>query len=430
MNISSRLNRREFTFSVAAAGVASRPFHCLGTVRRTSANDRIQLGFIGLGTMGRVHLKRFLSYPDIQVVAVCDVIDVCREDAQSMVNETYIVESGRRRQFQGCFSCDDFRHLLVRPDVDAVVIATPDHWHVPIATAAAQAGKDIYCEKPLTHHLLEGRRLVEAVRRNQVVFQTGSQQRSEYRGRFRSACELIRNGRLGRIEYVEVGVGGPAVSCDLTDEPVPDGIDWEAWLGPAPLRGYNKILCPPGIHGRFPAWRRYREYGGGALADMGAHDFDIAQWALAMDHSGPTHITPPEHDTDSGLELTYGNGVRVIHGGNTGCTFHGTKGSLYVSRSRLASDPPELCEAPLETGHIRLEQITDHRRNWVDCMKSRRTPICDVETGHRSASICHLAQIGYQLRRQIEWDPNSERCVNDNEANELLSIAPRKSWSL
>ncbi|HXG08342.1 MAG TPA: Gfo/Idh/MocA family oxidoreductase [Gemmataceae bacterium] len=432
MTRSTRVSRRQFLRSVAAAGLAG-PLVFTAPLR-AAPSERITLGFIGVGTMGRGHLGSFLGRPDVQVVAVCDVVAERRASAQKMVEDRYAAEKGKGT-FKGCAAYNDFRELLDRKDIDAVVIATPDHWHAIPCVLAAQAGKDIYCEKPLTHNIAEGRKIVETVKKHKVVFQTGSQQRSEFGGRFRTAVELVRNGRIGKVKTIRIGVGGPAVPCDLPEEPVPEGTDWDMWLGPAPKRGYNEILCPKGVHKHFPAWRRYREYAGGGLADMGAHHFDIAQWALDMDNSGPVLVEPPaDPKAASGLKYTYANGVVMFHnvfeGPRADCVFEGSDGVILVSRGSLASKPEEILKQPLTEKDYRVYPSNDHRRNWLECIKSRKDPICTAEIGHRSATVCHLGNIGYWLRRPLRWDPAQERFTNDEEANRLLSREMRPPWKL
>jgi predicted dehydrogenase len=311
-----------------------------------------------------------------------------------------------------------------------VVIATPDHWHALGCVHAAQAKKDIYCEKPLTHTIAQGRKIAAAVRANKVVFQTGSQQRSEFGGNFRRAVEYVRNGRIGKLKTVRVGVGGPPVACELPTEPMPDGTDWDMWLGPAPKRGYNQILCPQGMHKHFPAWRDYREYAGGALADMGAHHFDIAQWAMDADATGPVEIHPPEGKATSGLRFVYASGVEMFHGGRSGCTFEGEKGTIYVDRDKLESTPESILAEPLTDADQRVYLSNDHAKNWLDCIASRKDPICTAEIGARSAAICHLANIGYRLRRPLKWDPAKEEFPDDSEANKLLDYEMREPWML
>jgi predicted dehydrogenase len=392
---------------------------------RAAPSERITLGFIGVGTMGRGHLGNFLGRADVQVIAVCDVVAERRSSAQKLVEDRY--SKDKKGEFKGCKAYTDFREMLARKDLDAVVIATPDHWHAIPCILAARAGKDIYCEKPLTHHIAEGRKIVEAVQQRKVVFQTGSQQRSEFGGRFRLAVELVRNGRIGKVHTIRIGVGGPAVPCDLPEQPVPEGTDWDRWLGPAPKRGYHEDLCPRGVHKHFPAWRKYQEYGGGLLADMGAHHFDIAQWALDMDQSGPVSIDPPAKG-DKGLKFTYANGVVMFHGGPADCVFEGTNGTILVSRDKIATQPEDILRQTIGEKEWHAYPSNDHRRNWLDCIKSRKAPICTAETGQRSASVCHLGNIGYRLRRTLRWDPAQERFVGDAEANGLTDRVEREPW--
>jgi len=423
------LTRRRFVQTLAAAGVAGPLILRGASPARAAANERLTLGLIGVGTMGRSHVDRFLGYPDVQIVAVADVVAERREHSQRTVEQRYAKDQGQG-SYRGCATYRDFRELLAMPDLDAVLIATPDHWHVIPAILAARAKKDIYCEKPLTLTIGEGRRLVNEVRKADVVFQTGSQQRTEFGGQFRQAAELIRNGRIGKVRTVRVGVGAPPVPCDLAEQEVPEGTDWDFWLGPAPWRGYNEELCPKGVHKHFPAFRNYREYAGGGLADMGAHHFDIAQWALDMDTSGPVKIEPPTGDATTGLKFTYANGVEMFHGGPSGCTFEGELGTLYVDRGKLESTPGSIVQTPLGENDTRLYHADDHGRDWLDSIKARKRPACDVETGHRSATVCHLANLGYQLRRALSWDPGQERFANDEEANALLNRVPRDPWKV
>ncbi len=424
----TRINRRQFLSSTAVVAVA--PMILSSPARGfAAASERIRLGFIGIGIQSRGHLRRFVGTSDTQVIAVCDVVTERREDSKRIVEEGYAKQKDVG-SYKGCAAFVDFREMLARDDIDAVVIGTPDHWHAIPAVMACRAGKDVYCEKPLSLTISEGRAMVEAARKHDRVFQTGSQQRSEFGGLFRRAVELIRNGYLGEIKTVSVGVGGHAVTCDLPTEECPSGTDWNFWNGPSPERGYNQILCPKGIHNHYPAFRNYREYAGGGLADIGAHHFDIAQWALGMDNSGPVKIEPPEDKATTGLKFTYANGVVMTHGGRSGCTFVGTKGTLYVDRGKIESDPTSILEAKIGENEFHVEPSDNHHRNWIDAIRSRKKPICDVEIGHRSATVCELGQIGYDLRRPLNWDPVKERFVNDDDANKLLSRPMRDPWKL
>src|SRR5262249_40035023 len=283
---------RQFVQGAAALAAAPLfvPASALGDDKKKAASARLTLGFIGMGTMNRGHLGHFLGQKDVQVLAVCDVDTTRREAAKKTVEDRYAKDQ-KDGQYKGCAAYNDFRELLGRKDIDAVVIATPDHWHAIPCLEACKAGKDIYCEKPLTLTIAEAKKLIDAVRKYQRVFQTGSQQRSDRE--FRVACELVRNGRIGKVSKVIVDVGGPSQPCDLPAEKEEPGLDWARWLGPAPQRPYNSVLSPRGVHGHFPNWRNYREYSGGMMTDWGAHHFDIAQWGLGMDGSGPVEIIPP-----------------------------------------------------------------------------------------------------------------------------------------
>src|SRR6267378_7159853 len=313
MKTSLPLTRRNFLKSTILAGTAPflLPYRMWGA--ETSANDKLALGFIGMGKQNSGLMHGFIRRSDTRVLAVCDVDKTRREHAKQ-VAETYYGEQMKSGAFKGCDAYNDFRELLARKDLDGVVIATPDHWHAIISIAAADAGKDIYCEKPMAHSIHEGRAMVKAVRRNKRIFQVGSMQRSS--GEFRVSCELVRNGVLGKIQRVEVAVGGPGIPCDLPQEAAEPGLDWDRWLGPAPMRPYNSVLSPRGVHDHFPNWRNYHEYNSGMVTDWGAHHFDIAQWGLGFDDAGPIEFTPAEKaSAQSGARFRYANGIEAVHVG-------------------------------------------------------------------------------------------------------------------
>ncbi|MFO0796601.1 MAG: Gfo/Idh/MocA family oxidoreductase [Gemmataceae bacterium] len=428
-----RLSRRSF--------LASAPLVTTAALRGQEApSNKITLGFIGVGTMGRGHLGGFLGRREVEVVAVCDVVKERLDSARTMV-ETRYSDRLKSGQYRGVRAVADFREVLATPGLDAVVIATPDHWHAMPAILAARAGKHIYCEKPLTQNLAEGRQLVDEVAKAKVIFQTGSQQRSEFGGHFRKAVEYVWNGRIGKLHTVRIGVGEPAVRCDLPAEQKPEGTDWDAWLGPAPERPYNSVLCPRGVHQGFPAWRRFQEYAGGQLADMGAHHFDIAQWAMRMDGAGPVEVIPPENPKAvRGLRFVYPNGVTMIHNefarGADGmeikadCVFEGSDGMILVSRGGISSRPGSILERPLGADAQKVYAASSHHGNWLECVRAKKETICPAEVGHRSASICHLGNIGYRLNRKLTWDAKAERFVNDAAANRELSREPRAKWKL
>ncbi len=427
-----RLCRRRFLRGAGAAGAAAAmvptliPGAALGRGGAVGANERIGIGFIGMGKFAHdFHMPVLTGFDDVTAVAVCDVDTTRREHARQYVEGRYGEDYG------GCAAYVDFREVLDRDDIDAVVVATPEHWHAIPIILACQAGKDIYCEKALTHNIVEAERCIEAVRKHGRVLQTGSQQRSNVFGRFREGVEIVRSGRLGRIERVHVGVGGPSRWCDLGEEEMEPGLAWDLWLGPAPQRPYHSALSPRGMHEHWPAWRDFREYGGGWLTDMGAHHYDIAQWALDRDDSGPVEVIPPEDpQSERGARLIFDDGIEVIHGGPGGCLFEGTDGTLHLDRGVLESDPAKIAQEPLGEDDVQLFRSPGHHRNWLDCIRSRQRPICDVEIGARAATLCHLTNIAYWYRRRLQWDPAAWRVVDDAEANAWLDRTWRSPWEL
>jgi predicted dehydrogenase len=393
-------SRRQFL--AASAGTLAAPYllspRALARPGRPGANAQIAVGLVGMGKRALELLPTLLASPDCRVIWVCDVDTNRRNHAKSLVDRHY--------QNTDCQATNSYREMLSKDKVDAVVIATPDHWHVNHVVDSARARKDIYCEKPLTYCLWEGRLMMDAVRTHGVVFQTGSQQRTEYDGRFVTACEYVRSGRLGRLVSVNVGVGTSSVPCNLPEEPEEEGLDWNGWLGPAPMRPYNSALSPRGVHDHYPTWRLYREYSGGMLTDFGAHHFDIVQWALDMDQSGPIEVLPPEDPSSPyGARLFYANGIEVIHGGPDGVTFLGTRGAIHVSRDRLVSIPEKILQEPLADSDVHLPRHAGHVANWIECVKERKQPICNVEVGARSIACAHLCNLAYWHRRRFRWDP-------------------------
>lgn len=407
-----------------AAGPLILPSHVWSA--ETKPSSKISVGFIGVGTQGRGLLGGFLRRNDTQVVAVCDVDTTRRAHARQVVDEHY---GKQKENFKGCAEFKDFRELIARKDIDAVVIATPDHWHAIPVVLAADSGKDIYCEKPLSLTIYEARAMANAVRRNNRVFQTGSMQRSS--AEFHKACELVRNGRIGKVKTVHVGVGAPSKWCDLPEEPSEPGLDWDLWLGPAPVRPYNSVLSPRGVHKHFPNWRNYREYSGGMMTDWGAHHFDIAQWGLGMDDSGPVEIIPPDDaKATSGVRYLYANGVEMIHGGEGGVTFKGTDGEIFVTRGQFRAKPESIAQEPIPDSGVRLYKSNNHIQDFIECVRSRKRPICDVEIGCRSVTVCHLGNLAYWNHRRLKWDPKAELFVGDAEANKWLNPPKRSPWTV
>ncbi len=440
MQASRSFNRRQFLKTALIAGSAPLMLRPRLFAADAAPSKQITLGFIGVGKQGNNLLHACLPRADFRVLAVSDVDGTRRNHAKQMVDAEYakVVKAGA---YQGCAAYDDFRELLARPDIDAVVIATPDHWHALVAIAAANAGKDIYCEKPMAHTVREGRAMVNAVRANQRVFQTGSMQRSM--AEFRAACELIRNGVLGTVTQVDAAVGGPPVFCDLPEEKMEPGLDWNLWLGPAPERPYNPVLSPRGMPDHFPQWRKYREYGGGGVCDWGAHHFDIVQWAFGYDDSGPVEFFPAAAAAaQSGVRWRYPNGVEVTHQKGNGITFYGDQGKLYVNRGQfqlwlggqLKSGPMDdyspLLKELLPANAVRLYHSTNQIADWVKCMKSRQHPICDVEIGQRSATVCNLANAAYFNGKGFKWNPQTEQFAQGTGDATWLTREYRAPWKL
>jgi predicted dehydrogenase len=422
--------RRSFLQSAAASVLAGPVIlsSASGEEKKAPASERLTLGFIGVGTQNRGHLGHFLGQKDVQVVAVCDVDKTRRENAKAMAEKRYGDET-KKGTYKGCAAYNDYRDLLKREDIDAVVIATPDHWHAIIAIEACKAKKDVYCEKPLSLTIHEAKLMIEAARKYERVFQTGSQQRSDRE--FLQACELVRNGRIGKITKVRVDVGGPSRPCDLPGEKEEPGLDWDRWLGPAPKRAYNSVLSPRGVHKHFPDWRQYREYSGGMMTDWGAHHFDIAQWGLGMDDSGPVEITPPDDPkAQKGVRYLYSNGVEVVHANSGGVLFIGTKGAILVNRGKLVSLPENVSKETLGPKDVRLYKSPGHQRDWLTCIRSRKKPICDVEIGARSVTVCHLGNLAYWNHRKLRWDPKKWQFIDDETAMKWLDRERRDPYQL
>jgi predicted dehydrogenase len=430
----SLTSRREFLKRTAlgAMGAIGFPYIIPSSARgadgATPPSNRIAMGFIGMGKLGREsHLEAFKRRDDVHVVAVCDVESTRLEKSKAAV-ETYYADKFGAGSYRGCDMHHEFEELLARSDIDAVCIATPDHWHAILAIAAAKSGKDIYCEKPMTRYIADGRSVVDAVRRYGRVFQTGSQQRSEYDNYFSRAAELVRAGVIGDLKSIDIGVGGfPIDTYGLPEEPVPPSLDWDRWQGPAPWRPYNSELCPMNYPG-FPNWRGYRDYAGGSFSDFGAHHFDIAQWALGMDGSGPVEIIPPDGKDVTRMTFLYANGLPMHHGGEADCVFNGTNGKILVSRHMLTAEPLSILDYRLGVNDVHLCRHRGHRDDFLYCVKTRSMPIADVEIGHRTSTVCQLGNICNFLNRRLKWDPVAEQFVGDEEANRLLYRPDRGEW--
>jgi predicted dehydrogenase len=408
------LTRRAFMFRGAAArgAAAALPTIVPSTVVGAAApSKRITMGMIGMGGQMGGHFRTMLGRSDVQVLAVCDVDRKKRENAKAQAERTY----------KGCDAYLEYERVCERPDIDAVLIAVPDHWHAAISLAAIKTGKDVYCEKPMTLTIREGRLVSEACKQYGAIYQVGSQQRSEWA--FRTAAEIVRNGRIGKIKTCYASLGQFAPPATLPEEPIPEGFDYDRWLGPTPWYPYNYRR----VEGNFGGgWRCFWEYGSRKNGDWGAHHFDIIQWALGMDDSGPVKFIPKGWDGAQYQTHIYANGVTVerdhpinnqANRGNNMIQFIGEKGQVFVSRGgMLDTMPVELARTPLGPNDIHLYESRDHSGNWVDCIRSRKQPICHAEIGHRTATICQLSGIAQRLNRPIEWDPVKEQILNDPEA--------------
>lgn len=396
-------------------------------------NDRPGIALVGCGGMGRGDAANAQRFGDI--VAVCDVDDGHAEAAAKQFTKDGKVPA----RFK------DFRQVMERDDVQVIIQGCPDHWHTLVNLAAVKAGKDVYGEKPLTLTIDEGKRLVKAVRKNQAVLQTGTQQRSD--NRFRLACELIRNGRIGQLQQVTVFLPAGLRAGPFATAPVPTGLDWDYYLGQAPQVDYVKERC----HTTFRYWL---DYSGGTMTDWGAHHNDIARWAIGAE--GPEAVEaqvlaepiPGGYTAISAYEVafTWPNGVKQItkstpddnifggvvnkDGQRNGLRFEGTDGWIWVTRGDIDASKDELITTPLPAGAIKLEASADHMGNFFDCVRSRKDPIARVEVGHRSASICHLAAIAMRLRRKLHWDAAKEEFVGDGaqEANAFVAREMRKPY--
>ncbi|MHC4430482.1 MAG: Gfo/Idh/MocA family protein [Planctomycetota bacterium] len=438
-----RISRRTFVRGATAAVtvpylVAS---SVLGQGDRPAPSNRLTIGLVGLGSMGMRHVKGFLQEADCQIVAVCDVDVTRRRDAAGEINAHY--------DNNDCAQYNDFRELLARGDIDTLCISVPDHWHASLALAGIRAGKDIYGEKPLALTIAQGRAIVDEVDRYNRIWQTGSWQRST--DHFRFACELVRNERIGPLKRVEVGIGpgfkSPGVKetmYKIDPQPVmhvPDGFDYEMWLGPAPSAPYTEKRC----HWNF---RWILDYSGGQVTDWGAHHVDIAHWGMNCDDTGPIEVAGHGVFAADGLwdaavtydfECKYEGGLVMRVASNNYCRqgvrFIGETGWVHVTRGGVTTDPPELRKTRIGPDEIHLprpagDHRQGHRRDFLDCVKTRKTPITPAEIGHRSATVCHLGNIAMILGRRIRWDPKREQVIDDPAANRMLDRAMRSPWRI
>ena len=426
------MNRRRFLKNVTGmtAGAIAFPYivssSALGNAGNVAASNRIVMGCIGMGGMGTGDMRGFMSKKEVQVVAVCDVDKSQREKAKKNVDEKY--------KNNDCKTYLDFREVIARDDIDSLSLAMPDHWHSIPAVMGARAGKDIHAQKPLARTIAEGRAICDAVKRYGIIWQTGSQQRS---GRdFHRACELVRNGRIGKVTRVEVGLPTGGGSDNKPVQPIPEGVDWDFWLGPAPWVPYRGIM-----HWN---WRWMMDYSGGQLTDWAGHHIDIAQWGLDVERTGPVEIEgagvyPRDGIYDVPMEYKftckYANGIVMTVANNKqipqGTKWYGESGKwIYVKRGKLEANPASILKEVIGPDEIKLYRSRDHRQNFLDCIKSRKETIAPAEIGHRSISVGLLGEIAMLTQRKLRWDPDKEVFLNDEQANRMLSRPMRSPWHL
>jgi len=424
------------------------PAAALGRDGKVAPSNRIALGIIGTGNQGLNDIKGFLGDERVQIVAVCDVNKegpgywnggvAGREPARRLI-EAHYAKQKEAGTYKGCDTLVDFRELLQRKDIDAVEVCLPDHWHaIPVIMAAA-AKKDIYCQKPLSLTIAEGRAMSDAVKKYGVVFQTGSQQRSD--SNFRRACELVRNGRIGKVHTVRCGLPGGRPDFGKTGdrktpEPVPEGFDYQMWLGPAAEAPYVPARC----HVNF---RWIYDYSGGQVTDWGGHHPDCAQWGLGTDHTGPVEIRSAKAEfapdplwntaTDYYFEAIYKDGTRLIISSKekSGVTWEGSEGKVWANRGSHDADPKSILTSEIGPNEVHLYESSNHYRNFIDCVISRKETAAPVEVAHRSITICHLGNIAMRLGREsLKWDPEKEQILGDSEATKMLSREYRAPWKL
>ena len=396
------LTRRHFLKSTAAAVAAP----MIVRAESAGANDRINMGCIGMGGQGRGDMGGFLGFRQVRVVAVCDVVGRHRDMAKDNVDKRY----GNA----DCKTYDDFREVVARDDIDAVLIATPDHWHAIIGIEAMKHGKDVYCEKPETLTIHEGRAMVRTARRYGRVFSGGSQR---VWGDYNWFHRMVWGGAIGEVTEAWVGVGGPSGECYLPPVPTPPDVKWDLWLGPAPWRPFHPSLIRGGFRG-------YRDYSGGGMTDWGCHGFGGALYCLQLHKTGPAEIIPPDGKEHKQLTYVFANGVRVYHGGGWGgiLSFRGTKGEI-PARDRSKQSPPNV-HVPNYKGRGGIFG------DFLHCVRTRQRPFRDIEIAHRTATHCHLGNIAYWLKRPLKWDPLKEEILGDPEAARWLDRPKREPWTL
>ena len=430
------LDRRRFLQrGTLLAGAIGAPLpiasSALGKDSAVAPSNKITIGCIGVGGMGTGNMKVFLGLPACRVVAVCDAYESRRRKAKELADDQY--------GDKGCATCADYRELIARKDVDALMIAPQDHWHALIATAAAHSGKDMYCEKPLGVSVEQGRCIRDAVRKAKRVFQTGTWQRSQRK--FQHACELARNGYLGKVHTVQVATEGPnyrpSYKGSLEPQPVPPGFDWAMWRGPAPNKPYN-----PG-RVAWPDWYLIWDYCAGFITNWGVHHLDIANWGCPQIGTEPLEVEckatyRKEGFTDNvdtwNATFTYASGLRMAFTDSrqqkSGCRFLGDEGWVHVDRSGIWADPESLVKVKLKPGQLRLTESDHHQDNFLACVRSRKDPVSDVDAAHQASTLGLLADIAARLGRKLKWNPKLERFLGSGEADKMLTRPMHNGWKL
>jgi myo-inositol 2-dehydrogenase/D-chiro-inositol 1-dehydrogenase len=421
---------------------------------KNAPNDKINIGQIGCGRIARGHdLRETLRYDIARVIAVSDLDSNRMKDGKKLV-EDYYAKNKESDNYVDVKMYGDYKEMLLNPDIDAIIISTPDHWHTQPAIEAALAGKDIYIQKPTSLTVKEGRVLSDVIKRKGTILQVGTQQRSS--PQFRLAAELVRNGRIGKLHTVKVGLPGDPSGPEAEEMPVPENLNYDMWLGETPYVYYTEIgVHPQKGYGR-PGWLRREQFGAGMITGWGQHHFDSAAWGMDTEYTGPISVEAVAEFPKSGLwdvhgdfmaKAEYENGITMYTSGgyDNGIRYEGTEGWIWVSRGRYtatASDPvaqersaralnasdPKILTSEIKENEIHLYESKEQHGNWLDCIQSRKEPISPAEIGHRACTVCLLTHIAMHLCRKLYWDPQKELFVNDDEANSMLSRPQRAPY--
>ncbi len=444
MKTSPEITRRKFLKQAAASTGAALalpaivPSSVLGADGQVAPSNRITLGFIGTGDHGlNRNINGFIRYPDAHIVAVCDVDTNHRERAQKFVEDRYAAAM-KQGSYKGCATYKDFREVIARKDIDAIMVSTPDHWHVIPALQAVQAGKDVICEKPLSLTVVEGRVLSDAAKKHNRIFQTSSENRSQEIKHYHRMVELVRNGRIGKLKSIRVDLptGYSVRQASFEATKPPEGLDYDLWLGQAPVAPYCEARC----HWNF---RWNLDYSGGMLTDWGAHLIDIAQWGNDTELTGPVDVEgkgefPPRSELYNAakkfdLWYTYANGVRLnVVSQHPAIRFEGTEGAIWNDgwAAKPQAEPASILDSEIKPDELHLYTAPNEHRNFLDCVKSRRPCYAPAEIGHRTISIAHIGNIAMRLGRKLKWDPAKEQFIGDDEANKMLDRPRRSPWHL